>query len=111
MYFRKYSFELLGMYFVILLLKVLKKVIIILYMLRTFTRNNTTLVSIVVFLVIFGIVQMLKPSFLYNNDGSLREFGVGYKNKTILPLWLFSIVLGILIYVLVLYYLTYSKII
>lgn len=99
------------MYFVILLLKVLKKVIIILYMLRTFTRNNTTLVSIVVFLVIFGIVQMLKPSFLYNNDGSLREFGVGYKNKTILPLWLFSIVLGILIYVLVLYYLTYSKII
>lgn len=80
-------------------------------MLRTFTRNNTTLVSIVVFLVIFGIVQMLKPSFLYNNDGSLREFGVGYKNKTILPLWLFSIVLGILIYVLVLYYLTYSKII
>ncbi len=80
-------------------------------MLRTFTRNNTTLVSIVIFLVIFSIVQMLKPSFLYNNDGSLREFGVGYKNKTILPLWLFSIVLGILTYVLVLYYLTYPKII
>jgi uncharacterized membrane protein YozB (DUF420 family) len=80
-------------------------------MLRTFTRNNTTLVSIVIFLVIFGIVQMLKPSFLYNNDGSLREFGVGYKNKTILPLWLFSIVLGILTYVLVLYYLTHTRII
>ena len=79
-------------------------------MLRTFTRNNTTLVSIVIFLVIFGIVQLLKPSFLYNNDGSLREFGVGYKNRTILPLWLFSIVLGILTYVLVLYYLTYPRI-
>jgi uncharacterized membrane protein YozB (DUF420 family) len=77
-------------------------------MLRTFTRNNTTLVSIVIFLVIFGIVQMIKPSFLYNNDGSLREFGVGYKNKTILPLWLFSIVLGILTYISVLYYLRYS---
>jgi uncharacterized membrane protein YozB (DUF420 family) len=76
-------------------------------MLRTFTRNNTTLVSIVIFLVIFGIVQMLKPSFLYKNDGSLREFGVGYKNKTILPLWLFSIVLGILAYVSVLYYTRY----
>ena len=79
-------------------------------MLRTFTRNNTTLVSVVIFLVIFGIFQMIKPSFLYNNDGSLREFGVGYKNKTILPLWLFSIVLGILTYVLVLYSLNYSSI-
>ena len=77
-------------------------------MLRTFARNNTTLVSIVIFLVIFGFVQMMKPRFLYNNDGSIREFGVGYKNKTILPLWLFSIVLGILTYVLVLYYLTHQ---
>ena len=77
-------------------------------MLRTFTRNNTTLVSIVIFLLIFGFVQIMKPSFLYNNDGSLRDFGVGYKNKTILPLWLFSIILGILTYVLVLYYLKYS---
>jgi uncharacterized membrane protein YozB (DUF420 family) len=76
-------------------------------MLRTFTRNNTTFVSIVLFLFIFGLVQMLKPNFLYNKDGSIREFGIGYKNKTILPLWLFSIILGILTYVIVLYYLQY----
>ena len=80
-------------------------------MLRSFTRNNTTLVSIIIFLIIFGLVQMIKPSFLYNKDGSIREFGVGYKNKTILPLWLFSIVLGILSYVLVLYYLSFPRII
>jgi len=78
-------------------------------MLRTFTRNNTTLVSIIIFLIIFGVVQLLHPDFLYNKDGSIREFGVGYKNKTILPLWLFSIVLGILSYVIVLYYLTYPQ--
>jgi len=78
-------------------------------MLRTFARNNTTLVSIIIFLVVFGIVQMIQPSFLYNIDGSLREFGVGYKNKTILPLWLFAIVLGILSYIFVLYYLTYPR--
>jgi len=77
-------------------------------MLRTFTRNNITLVSIVIFLLVFGLVQMMKPSFLYNNDGSLRDFGVGYKNKTILPLWLFSIILGILTYICVLYYVRYS---
>ena len=82
---------------------------IYIYMLRSFTRNNTTLVSIIIFLVIFGIVQMLQPSFLYNIDGSLREFGVGYKNKTILPLWLFAILLGIMSYVFVLYYLTYPR--
>ena len=76
-------------------------------MLRTFTKNNITLVSIVIFLFIFSIVQMIKPSFLYNKDSSLRQFGIGYKNKTILPLWLFSIILGILIYLFVLYYLTY----
>lgn len=77
-------------------------------MLRTFTRNNITLVSIVIFLVVFGLIQMMKPSFLYNNDGSLRDFGVGYKNKTILPLWLFSIILGILTYICVLYYVRYA---
>jgi hypothetical protein len=78
-------------------------------MLRSFTKNNITLVSIIIFLAIFGSVQMLRPSFIYNRDGSLREFGVGYKNKTILPLWLFAIVLGILSYTFVLYYLTYPR--
>jgi hypothetical protein len=76
-------------------------------MLRTFTKNNITLVSIVIFLIVFSIVQLIKPSFLYNKDSSLRHFGIGYRNKTILPLWLFSIILGILIYMFVLYYLTY----
>jgi hypothetical protein len=78
-------------------------------MLRSFIRNNITLVSIIIFLIIFTIVQLLKPPFLYNKDGSLREFGVGYKNKTILPVWLFSMILGILSYVIVLYYLTYPS--
>jgi hypothetical protein len=52
---------------------------------------------------------MIQPAFLYDKDGSIREFGVGYKNKTILPMWLFSIILGILSYTFVLYYLTYPR--
>ena len=79
-------------------------------MLRTFTRNNTTLVSIIIFLMIFVMMYILQPAFLYNKDGSIREFGIGYKNKTILPLWLFSIVLGIVSYLFVLYYLSYHRI-
>ncbi len=67
--------------------------------------NNITTSAVVLFVIIFTIIQLLKPSFLYNNDGSLREFGVGYRNKTILPVWLLSIILGILCYLFVLYYL------
>ena len=78
-------------------------------MLRTFTRNNITLVSILLFISVFGIVQLIKPAFLYKTDGSTRDFGIGYKNKTIMPVWLFSIILGILSYLFVLYYLAYPK--
>jgi hypothetical protein len=78
-------------------------------MLRTFIRNNITLVSVIIFMIVFGLVQMIKPAFLYKNDGSIREFGVGYKNKTIMPVWLFSIILGILSYLFVLYYLTFPN--
>lgn len=80
-------------------------------MLRSFIRNNTTLVSVLVFIIIFVMVQLTRPAFLYNNDGSIREFGVGYKNKTIMPLWLFSLILGILSYLVVLYYLTYPRLV
>jgi len=75
-------------------------------MYKQFIRKNVLLVSILLFIIIFGFIQMLKPSFLYNKDGSLREFGVGYKNKTILPVWLLSLVLGILSYLLVLFFIT-----
>jgi len=69
-----------------------------------FIQNNPLLTSIVLFLIFFIMVQMIQPSFLYDTDGSIREFGIGYKRKTIFPLWLFSIVLGILCYLFVCYY-------
>ena len=78
-------------------------------MLRIFIKNNVTMVAIIIFVVLFGIIQMMKPAFFYKSDGSIREFGIGYKNKTILPIWLFAILLGILSYLAVLYYLTYPK--
>jgi uncharacterized membrane protein YidH (DUF202 family) len=74
---------------------------------KTYIREHATLFAILLFLIIFGFIQMMKPAFLYNADGSIREFGVGYKNKTILPVWLVSIILGILCYVAVLAYVAY----
>ena len=52
----------------------------------------------------------MKPACFYNKDGSIREFGIGYKNKTILPIWLLSLILGILSYLAVMYYIEYPRI-
>lgn len=75
---------------------------------KSYMKKNLALVSILLFLIIFGIIQFINPSFLYNNDGSLRQFGVGYRNKTILPIWLLSIILGIISYCIVRFYTTYG---
>jgi hypothetical protein len=72
-----------------------------------FIKKNQTLISIILFLIIYFIIQIDHPLFIYNINGSLKQFGVGYKNKTILPVWLLSIILGILCYIAVKYYTVY----
>jgi uncharacterized membrane protein YidH (DUF202 family) len=79
-------------------------------MYRRFVKENIAIISIILFIIIFGGIQLAKPACFYNRDGSIREFGLGYKNKTILPIWLLSIVLGILCYLAVLYYINSPKI-
>jgi hypothetical protein len=76
---------------------------------RNYIREHITTISIILFVLVFGIIVMIKPIFLYNKDGSIREFGVGYKNKTILPIWLLSIILGILSYLTVMFYIARPK--
>lgn len=76
---------------------------------RNYIRENVTTISIVLFIVMFGLLVLLKPAFLYNKDGSIREFGIGYKNKTILPIWLVSIILGIISYLIVMFYIAKPK--
>ena len=78
-------------------------------MYKTLIRDNITLVAIILFVIIFGTIQMMKPACFYNRDGSIREFGIGYRNKTILPIWLSSLLLGILCYLAVLYYVNSPK--
>jgi hypothetical protein len=73
-------------------------------MYREFITKNPVAVSIILFVVIFFMIQIKKPGFLYKKDGSIRLFGIGYKNKTIFPIWLLAIILGILCYLFVLYY-------
>jgi len=74
-----------------------------------FIRKNINSFAIIIFLVSFILLNYFQPGFMYNNDGSLREFGLGQRRKTILPVWLLSIILGILSYLGVLYYINIPK--
>jgi hypothetical protein len=71
-------------------------------MTRVFLEQYKLHLSIILFLALFWILQFFKPPFLYESDGSLRQFGIGYKNKTLFPIWLFSIYLGIICYLFIL---------
>lgn len=68
-----------------------------------FVKKNNTNIAIVLFLLLFGLLAYWKPSSFFKKDGSLREFGIGYKKKTIFPLWLCAIFLAILCYISVKY--------
>ena len=74
-----------------------------------YIKTNPQIVSIILFLMIFTLIMLNKPAFLFNHDGSTRIFGIGYRNKTIFPIWLMSIILGILCYLFVRYYLLSTK--
>ena len=67
-------------------------------------RSNRLMYSVLLFLTIFSIVHYLKPGLIYNEKGGFRQFGLGYKQKTVIPIWVVSIVLAIACY-LFLYYL------
>lgn len=70
---------------------------------KAFISKHITSLSIILFLVIYSLINVMKPNFLYNKDGSLREFGVGFKRKTVIPVWILSIFLSILSYFVLMY--------
>jgi hypothetical protein len=73
--------------------------------LKGFVYQNKLYISIVLFLAIFMIVHISKPSLIYDRDGAFRPFGLGYSNKTVIPMWVAAIVLAILSYLAVSVYL------
>lgn len=69
---------------------------------------HPSLASALLFLLVYALCQIDYPGFLYFPNGAgLRQFGVGYRNRTILPLWLFSIVLAIMCYLFITVYIHY----
>ena len=69
----------------------------VLDMVRQFKVN----IAILVFIGVFYLAYKSNSSLFFNNDGSLKQFGVGYKHKTVVPLWLFAILSGIVVYIVV----------
>ena len=77
-------------------------------MLRQFVIQNINLVSVVIFLLLFALIIFIKPTIIFDKNGRPREFGIGYKNKTILPLWLMVIILAIISYLFIVYITNYN---
>lgn len=77
-------------------------------MLRQYIINNINLVSVVIFLLLFALIIFIKPTIIFDKNGRPREFGIGYKNKTILPLWLMVIILAIISYLFIVYITNYN---
>jgi hypothetical protein len=50
-----------------------------------------------------AVVLVLKPQYIFREDGRWKEFGIGRdpKNFTYIPFWLFAIIWAILSYVLI----------
>ena len=66
-------------------------------------------VTIIIYLLNMFSLIYTKPSFLFNQDDSIKPFGVGYQTKSILSLPIISILVGILSYMFVLHFLNYSN--
>lgn len=74
------------------------------------SREALSIIAVFIFIILFGIINAFRPSIIYNKDLSFRQFGIGYKNKTVVPIWLLSIILAILVYVGVAYLFEYRAV-
>jgi len=74
-------------------------------MLKQFIRIHKVNVAIFLFLILFVLIHIAKPNILYNEKGGFRQFGLGYRHKTVIPIWGVAIILAIFSYLAVLYYL------
>ena len=78
------------------------------FLTKKFVRIHKINFAILIFLSIFTLIHMYKPALMYNEDGGFRPFGIGYRHKTVVPIWIASIVIAIFSYLAVLYYLVFT---
>jgi len=69
-----------------------------------FIRIHIVNISVLIFLLAFSLIHYIKPDLMYTKEGGFRQFGIGYKHKTVVPIWLVAIILAIFSYLCVLNY-------
>ena len=71
---------------------------------RNFVKKNKIYLAIFLFIFLYFFILQFKPSLIFEKDGSLRHFGMGYSKRSVIPAWLFAINLAIFSYFSILYY-------
>jgi hypothetical protein len=72
-------------------------------MYKLLVKKQPLSLTVLLFVILYATVQALKPAFLYRKNGELRKFGIGYREKTIMPAWLLAIIIAIISYLLIQY--------
>jgi|AACY02.7.fsa_nt_gi hypothetical protein len=54
--------------------------------------------SIIIYLIIVIVILIIKPRTLFDNDGNSKQFGVGFNNKTMVPIWLVFLLIAVFSY-------------
>jgi hypothetical protein len=78
------------------------------FLTKKFVRIHKVNIAIFLFLLSFTLVHIIKPSLIYNKEGGFRPFGLGYKHKTVIPIWVISIIVAIFSYLAVLSYIMFG---
>ena len=68
------------------------------------TNVNPTKIAIMIYLIMVMGILYIKPEFVMDSDGNLKEFGF-QSHQTVLPLWLLIGVLGGISYLITIIYL------
>uniref|UniRef100_A0A6C0HZ69 Uncharacterized protein n=1 Tax=viral metagenome TaxID=1070528 RepID=A0A6C0HZ69_9ZZZZ len=71
---------------------------------KKFIIRNKVFLAVALFLGLFTIFHSLKPAFAYDENGAFRQFGIGYRHKTVIPIWLIAIIVAIISYLATLAY-------
>ena len=67
-------------------------------MIDQFIKNNKLASTIIIFVILFSIIVYIKPQFLFTKEGGIRNFGIGKRNSSIIPIWIIVLILAIFCY-------------
>lgn len=73
------------------------------FLTRKFLRLNKVNIAILIFMIVFTLIHLYKPILMYTKEGGFRQFGVGYKHKTVIPIWIVAIIIAIFSYLAVMF--------